>query len=173
VTALSGGQAQRVRFAVALAGRPQVLFLDEPTTGMDVQTRDVFWHTVRRLVDDGLTVLCATHYLAEADKYADRIVMIAGGRIVADGTSAELKAALTSGRTIELVTDDAAALLALDLPEVRTRTQHGRTVRLRTGDADATLATLYRSGVAFRDVTVAGGDLDEVLVAVSQPHEES
>jgi len=173
VTALSGGQAQRVRFAVALAGEPQVLFLDEPTTGMDVETRDIFWHAVRALVDDGLTVLCATHYLAEADKYADRIVMIADGHVVADGTGAELKAALTSGRTIELVTDNTDRLLDVAMPEVSERTVQGRTVRLRTSDADRSLAALYRSQVPFRDVTVTGGDLDEVLMAVSHNEQEN
>jgi ABC-2 type transport system ATP-binding protein len=173
VNALSGGQAQRVRFAVALAGQPRVLFLDEPTTGMDVASRDIFWHAVRALVDNGLTVLCATHYLAEADKYADRIVMIADGRVVADGTGAELKATLTSGRTVELVTDQHERLLALALPEVGARTVQGRTIRLRTADADRTLGVLYRSGVPFRDVTVTGGDLDEVLLAVSHAEQEN
>jgi ABC-2 type transport system ATP-binding protein len=172
VITLSGGQAQRVRFAVALAGEPHVLFLDEPTTGMDVETRDIFWQTVRALVNDGLTVLCATHYLAEADKYADRIVMIAEGRVMADGTGAELKATLTSGRIVELVTEDPRRLLDLELPGVSNRSTRGRTVRLHTSDADRTLAALYHSQIPFRDVTVTGGDLDEVLLAVSHHEQE-
>jgi ABC-2 type transport system ATP-binding protein len=172
VTALSGGQAQRVRFAVAVAGNPRVLFLDEPTTGMDVETRELFWTTVRHLADTGITVIFATHYLTEADKYADRVVMIARGRIVADGTATHLKAHLSSDRIIELTTDDPAALQQLKLPSHPVLEVHGSTVRIRTHDTDRVLAALYRSGVSFSDITVAGGDLDDVLRSVSHEQED-
>ena len=88
----SGGQQQRLRFAMALLPEPELLILDEPTTGMDVEGRRDFWTAIRADAERGRTVLFATHYLEEADAYADRIVLVSRGRIVADGTAAEIKA---------------------------------------------------------------------------------
>jgi ABC-2 type transport system ATP-binding protein len=88
VDALSGGQAQRVRFAVAMAGRPDLLFLDEPTVAMDFRARRQFWKSVKA---EGNTVVFATHYLDEADEYADRVIVIDKGRVAADGTPAEIR----------------------------------------------------------------------------------
>ena len=99
VERLSGGQQQRVRFAMAIAGDPELLFLDEPTTGFDVDTRRRFWQSMRTYAADGRTVLFATHYLEEADGAADRIVVMQHGRIVADGTAAAIKAG-TGTRTV-------------------------------------------------------------------------
>src|SRR6478736_9515679 len=95
----SGGEQQRLRFAMALLSDPALLLLDEPTTGMDVEGRRAFWSAIRRDAEQGRTVLFATHYLEEADLYADRIVLISNGTIVADGTGSEIKA-LASGRTV-------------------------------------------------------------------------
>src|SRR5204863_10142497 len=89
--ALSGGEAQRVRFALAIAGDPELLFLDEPTVAMDVETRRAFWADMREFAAEGRTILFATHYLEEADQVADRIVVLDRGRIVADGTAAATK----------------------------------------------------------------------------------
>src|SRR5690349_23166240 len=110
----SGGEQQRLRFAMALLSDPALLLLDEPTTGMDVEGRRTFWSTIREDAAKGRTVLFATHYLEEADQYADRIVLISQGRIVADGTGAEIKA-LASGRTVRATLPDAdtAALAGL------------------------------------------------------------
>jgi ABC-2 type transport system ATP-binding protein len=91
VDKLSGGQAQRVRFAMAIAGDPRLLVLDEPTAALDVDARRQLWAVIRDWADQGKTVLFSTHYLEEADRYADRIVMIAGGRVVADGRGDQLK----------------------------------------------------------------------------------
>src|SRR3954453_6544928 len=99
VDALSGGQRQRVLLAVALAGAPPLLVLDEPTSAMDVAARQSFWTTMRALAGRGHTVVFATHHLDEADAVADRVVVISDGRVVADGTAAEIKAGV-SGRTI-------------------------------------------------------------------------
>ena len=99
VEALSGGQRQRVLLALALAGAPPLLLLDEPTSAMDIEGRRGFWTTMRGLAGRGHTVVFATHHLDEADAVADRVVVIAGGRIVADGSTAEVKAGV-SGRTI-------------------------------------------------------------------------
>src|SRR5918912_4221365 len=89
---LSGGQTQRVRFAVALVGDPQLLVLDEPTVALDVEARRAFWATMRELAGTGKTIIFATHYLEEADAFADRIVLLARGQVVADGAPTEIKA---------------------------------------------------------------------------------
>ena len=99
VAKCSGGEQQRLRFAMALLSDPALLLLDEPTTGMDVEGRRSFWTAIREDAQQGRTVLFATHYLEEADLYADRIVLISNGSIVADGTGSEIKA-LASGRTV-------------------------------------------------------------------------
>src|SRR3954463_10305275 len=119
----SGGEQQRLRFAMALLSDPALLLLDEPTTGMDVEGRRAFWSAIRSDAAKGRTVLFATHYLEEADQYADRIVLISQGRIVADGSAAEIKA-LASGRTVRATLPDAdttalAALAGVDNIEVR------------------------------------------------------
>ena len=108
---LSGGQAQRLRYALAIMPDPELLILDEPTVAMDVEIRRAFWASMRDFVAGGRTVLFATHYLDEADAEADRIVVLAEGRIVADGNGAEIKSQV-AGRTISVAADgvDRAAL---------------------------------------------------------------
>src|SRR3954470_777830 len=101
----SGGEQQRLRFAMALLPDPALLLLDEPTTGMDVEGRRAFWSAIRADAEKGRTVLFATHYLEEADQYADRIILISHGRIVADGTGSEIKA-LAAGRTVRATLTD-------------------------------------------------------------------
>ena len=91
VDRLSGGEAQRVRFAIAIAGDPDLVFLDEPTVAMDVETRRAFWADMRRSAAGGRTILFATHYLEEADEIADRVIVLDHGRIVADGTGRSIR----------------------------------------------------------------------------------
>src|SRR4051794_6892406 len=119
----SGGQQQRLRFALALLSDPDLLILDEPTTGMDVQGRRDFWSAIRSDAARGRTTVFATHYLEEADAYADRIVLVRHGRVVADGTAAEIKA-MASGRTVRATLPNAdveslAALTGVDAVDVR------------------------------------------------------
>src|SRR3954447_1099482 len=126
VAKCSGGEQQRLRFAMALLSDPALLLLDEPTTGMDVEGRRTFWTAIRRDAEQGRTVLFATHYLEEADQYADRIVLISHGRIVAHGTGSEIKA-LPSGRTGRATlpgadTDSLTALEGVTGVEVRGET---------------------------------------------------
>src|SRR3954465_14655440 len=135
----SGGQQQRLRFAMALLPEPELLILDEPTTGMDVEGRRAFWTAIRADAERGRTVLFATHYLEEADAYADRVVLVSRGRVVADGTSAEIRA-MSSGRRIsatwtDVSTADAVALRAL--PGVEDVELRGDTVLVTAGDSDA------------------------------------
>ncbi len=101
-SSLSGGQQRRLGFALALAGDPEVIFLDEPTVGMDVTSRQLFWDTVRAMAGRGRTIVLTTHYLDEADSVADRIVVINNGKLIADGTPSEIKAE-TTGRVISFI----------------------------------------------------------------------
>jgi ABC-2 type transport system ATP-binding protein len=166
VEQLSGGQTQRVRFALALAGQPELLFLDEPTAALDVEARRAFWQSVRTIAEQGTTVLFATHYLDEADANASRIIVASHGRIMADGTPSQIKA-YTSVRTIRfsMPGPDTAALLRL--PGVTDAVASGDAVTIRSGDADATLPALYALGRPVRGLEVGGGGLEEALIALT------
>jgi ABC-2 type transport system ATP-binding protein len=166
VEQLSGGQTQRVRFALALAGRPELLFLDEPTTALDVEARRHFWQLVQTIAEQGTTVLFATHYLDEADANASRIIVISRGRVLADGTPAHIKAH-TATRTIRSTMPAPDPSLLLGLPGVTDVSVHGDAVTIRSADADATLPALYALGLPVRGLEVGGGGLEEALVALT------
>ncbi|GGL95352.1 ABC transporter ATP-binding protein [Nakamurella endophytica] len=167
-TKLSGGQAQRVRFALALVPDPELLVLDEPTVAMDVEVRRSFWSSMRELVADGRTVLFATHYLEEADDFADRVLVLAGGRVVADGTGAQIKAAV-SGRTVSAVIPDVegsrSSLSAL--PGVLRVEQVGPRVLLHCSDSDAALRALLAAEPRAHDIEVSAGDLEDAFLALT------
>jgi ABC-2 type transport system ATP-binding protein len=144
VERLSGGQVQRVRYALAITGAPELLFLDEPTVGMDVQARRAFWRGVRDLADRGTSILFAIHYLEEADDNADRIVVLVGGKVVADGPVTQIKAGIGSRHVRATVAAGHDGLLR-DLPGVRDLERHGESVLLESADADATVRALFAS----------------------------
>ncbi|MEU4926599.1 ABC transporter ATP-binding protein [Streptomyces yokosukanensis] len=171
VNKLSGGQAQRVRFALATAGDSDLIILDEPTTGMDVSARQAFWATMREQADQGRTVLFATHYLEEADAIADRVLVLHRGRLLADGTAAEIKAKAGARRVaFDLEGDiDGAALRAL--PFLTSIDISGQTVRIQSSDADATVHALYGLGVYPRNLEVAGLGLEQAFVAITEAEE--
>ncbi|MFD8077573.1 ABC transporter ATP-binding protein [Streptomyces sp. NPDC059718] len=173
VDKLSGGQEQRVRFALATAGASDLLVLDEPTTGMDVSARQAFWEAMRGQVKQGRTVLFATHYLEEADAVADRVLVLQGGRLVADGTAAEIKARAGVRRIVfDLDTPpDETALRAL--PRVTDVEITGRTVRIRSTDADATVHAVYAAGLYPRHLEVAGLGLEQAFLAITESSKES
>lgn len=173
VDKLSGGQEQRVRFALATAGASDLLVLDEPTTGMDVSARQAFWEAMRGQVKQGRTVLFATHYLEEADAVADRVLVLQGGRLVADGTAAEVKARAGVRRIVfDLDTPpDEPALRAL--PRVTDVEVTGRTVRIRSTDADATVHAVYAAGLYPRHLEVTGLGLEQAFLAITEPSKES
>lgn len=180
VDKLSGGQAQRVRFALATAGDSDLIVLDEPTTGMDVTTRQAFWATMREQADQGRTVLFATHYLEEADAIADRVLVLHRGRLLADGTAAEIKAKAGTRRISFDLADDPVDEAALrELPFLTTLTvSHsgsaagsGRTVRIQSSDADATVHALYGLGLYPRNLEVAGLGLEQAFVAITTAEE--
>ncbi|WP_310964151.1 ABC transporter ATP-binding protein [Nocardioides terrisoli] len=161
----SGGEQQRLRFALALLPDPALLLLDEPTTGMDVEGRRAFWSTIREDAQLGRTVLFATHYLEEADQYADRIVLVSHGRVVADGSGSEIKA-LASGRTVRATWEnvDTSALSALggvDSVEVR-----GDQVFVHTKDSDAVARHLLTQTSA-RDLEITAKGIEDAFLSLT------
>jgi ABC-2 type transport system ATP-binding protein len=163
VDRLSGGQTQRLRFALAIASQPEVLVLDEPTAAMDVEARHAFWANMRTYASAGRTVLFATHYLEEAEAFASRVVVLAHGRIVADGTVEELKQTV-SLRTVRFRSADAPYDALARLPGVRQVALDGAAVTLRTGDADATVRGLVGGGIAWREIEVQSANLEDVFM---------
>jgi ABC-2 type transport system ATP-binding protein len=162
---LSGGQTQRARFALAIAGEPDVLALDEPTAALDVEGRRDFWANMREYTSAGRTVLFATHYLEEAEAFATRVVIVARGRIVADGSVAELKRNF-GVHTVRFTCADENISALERLPGVRNMERRGATVTLSTTDADATTRALLASGVDWRDLEVQSASLDDIFVTL-------
>ncbi|GAB3915374.1 ABC transporter ATP-binding protein [Microlunatus endophyticus] len=163
---LSGGQAQRLRFALAIMADPDLLILDEPTVAMDVELRRAFWASMRTLSDGGRTVLFATHYLQEADQIADRIVVLDRGRIVADGTSAEIKSRV-AGKMIMVAEDGLRAEELASLPAVTSVDRRSRRVALHTTDSDLTLRALVARFPAAHDIGIVSADLEEAFLALT------
>ncbi|GII58080.1 ABC transporter ATP-binding protein [Planotetraspora thailandica] len=164
VDKLSGGQAQRVRFAMALIGDPGLIVLDEPTAALDVEARREFWNGMRTLAGRGKTILFSTHHLGEADEQADRFVVIDRGRVVADGTSTEIKKIVAL--TTVSVTAPAEVGWLGDLPGVRRMEVRGDRAHLRSADPDATVMALAEAG-AVRNLEVAPAGLEDAFVALT------
>ena len=163
---LSGGETQRVRFAVSIVSDPDLLVLDEPTVAMDVSARHGFWDAMRAFAARGKTVLFATHYLEEADAWADRIVLMARGQVVADGPTGEIKA-MVGQRTIRatLPTADLAALG--NLPGVTAVERHGKTVVLSCARSDEALRALLETEPEACDIEVAGAGLEAAFLQLT------
>ncbi|GIJ73282.1 ABC transporter ATP-binding protein [Virgisporangium ochraceum] len=162
---LSGGQRQRVRFAMALVADPDLIVLDEPTTGLDVEARRAFWTAMRAETAKGRTVLFATHYLDEADAYADRVVLMRQGQVIADGSPAHVKS-LVSGRTIRATVPGAHLAELAGLPGVDRAETRGSTVLLTCTDSDAALRALLTRTQA-RDVEVSAHGLEDAFLALT------
>ncbi|MEV3853332.1 ABC transporter ATP-binding protein [Streptomyces sp. NPDC050095] len=165
VDKLSGGQTQRVRFAVALAGNPSLIVLDEPTAALDVEARHAFWASMRAHTRRGHTVLFSTHYLEEADANADRIVVIDHGRVVADGSGDELRKA-GGGSLVSFDLAGRASAGLSTLPGVLSVEIRGDRARLRTGDSDATVIALAALDLV-RNLEVAPASLDDAFMALT------
>src|SRR5215471_13163502 len=166
VDGLSGGELQRARFALAICGDPELLILDEPTVGLDVPSQRSFWQTVHAFAAEGRAVIFATHYLAEAEENAERVIVLNRGRIVADGPVTDIRHAAAT-RQVRFNAPHARPEILGKLPAVqRVRTTSG-TVILDSTDADATVRGLYQSSIAFSglEVTVAG--LEEAFLALT------
>jgi ABC-2 type transport system ATP-binding protein len=163
---LSGGQTQRTRFALAMVSNPELLVLDEPTVALDVEARHAFWTTMREFAARGKTVIFATHYLEEADAYADRVVLMSLGRVVADGPPTEIKARV--GRRVlraTLVDPDAGTLAAL--PGVARVERRGDSIELQCTDSDAAVRALLVAFPTARDIEIRGAGLEEAFLELT------
>jgi ABC-2 type transport system ATP-binding protein len=166
VDRLSGGQTQRVRFALAICGKSELIVLDEPTTAMDVETRRLFWDSMKAEVAEGRTLLFATHYLEEADQAADRILVINRGRLLADGTPAEIKAK-AGARRITFHLDRVDEEFLLGLPGLANLEVRRDFVQIQTSDSDATLYAVLDAGLRPRDIEVTGLGLEQAFLAIT------
>jgi ABC-2 type transport system ATP-binding protein len=163
--ALSGGQKQRALFALAICGNPELLFLDEPTVGMDVESRRRFWETVRALADSGRAILLTTHYLEEADALASRIVVINRGRVIADARPDEIKAS-AADRQVTCRTQLTLAELR-ELPGVTRVDALADGVRLMTTQAEATTRELLVRDHSVAALEVRGAGLEDAFLALT------
>ena len=163
---LSGGQRQRVLFALALCGDPDLLFLDEPTVGLDVESRRMIWDEIRKLVARGKTVLLTTHYLQEADALADRIAVINQGTIIAEGTPAEIKSQ-TSGKRIRCVTRIETADLRR-IPGVSEVTEDRDAVEIHAREAETVVRELLNRDAQLSGLEITSAGLEEAFLALTQ-----
>lgn len=166
--ALSGGQARRVQYALAICGRPALLVLDEPTAAMDRASRQALWATVRHAADDGTAVLLTSHDLEEADALADRVVVMDQGRIVADDSPATLRAR-AGGSVIRCRTALASSTLRT-LPAVREAGTEGGDQRIVTADAVATVRALCAADPALAQLRIADAALEDAIATLLAPN---
>ena len=166
VDRLSGGQTQRVRFALAICGQAELIVLDEPTAAMDVETRRVFWSSMRDEVAQGRTLLFATHYLEEADQAADRILVINRGRLLADGTPAEIKARAGAKR-LSFRLDNVDEQFLLGLPALVNLEVRHDFVQIQSSDSDATLYAILDAGYRPHELEVSSLGLEQAFIAIT------
>ncbi|GAA0941969.1 ABC transporter ATP-binding protein [Nonomuraea longicatena] len=164
VGGLSGGQKRRLAVALAFAGNPRLVFLDEPTTGLDVEARLTLWDGIRAFHDDGGTVVLTSHYLEEVEALAKRVVVVAQGRVLADDTVRAVRE-MAGVHRVSFVADPVSELP--ELPGVLAHTVEDGRVRLVTGDADRLVVSLVRSGVAFSGLEVRPTSLEEAFLALT------
>jgi ABC-2 type transport system ATP-binding protein len=169
---LSGGQTQRTRLAVALVANPELLVLDEPTVALDVEGRRSFWATMRAFAERGKTVLFATHYLEEADEYADRAVLMAHGKVVADGPTTAIKA-MVGTRTIRATLPHADLDELAALPGVANAERRGEAVVLSCSDSDAAVRALLAEYPEAKDIEITGAGLEQAFVQLTGGEEEA
>ncbi len=166
VKSLSGGQRQRLYFALAISGNPEVLFLDEPTVGLDVDSRRSFWTQVRGAVEAGKTVILTTHYLEEADALADRIVVIDQGTVIVEGTAASIKSRVARKR-MHFDTDTPLRPGLLDDLSTSQLEVSGRTVDLLSPEPEAVLRQVFGAGYEVSNLEVVGADLEEAFLEIT------
>jgi ABC-2 type transport system ATP-binding protein len=163
---LSGGQKQRVLFALAICGDPDLLFLDEPTVGLDVEARRMLWDEIRRLVDRGKTVVLTTHYLQEADALADRVAVLHQGEIIAQGTPAEIKAQ-TGGKKIRCITRLDLNFL-WQIPGVTEVRNDREAIEIHASEAEPVVRELLTRDAQLSGLEVSSAGLEEAFLALTQ-----
>jgi ABC-2 type transport system ATP-binding protein len=183
VSTYSGGMRRRLDLAMTLIGAPEIIFLDEPTTGLDPRSRRTMWDIVRGLVSDGTTVFLTTQYLEEADELADRVAILDGGRLVAEGTPAELKARIPGGHIDLTFVDRTAYHAAAGVLDASARDEQSLALQVATDGSVATVRRVLReldeAGVEVESLSIHTPDLDDVFLALtgrpptSEPEEVS
>jgi len=168
---LSGGQRQRLYFALAVCGDPEVIFFDEPTVGMDVESRRAFLDTIREFGREGKTIMLTTHYLEEADQLAERVIVIDRGVVIADATPVEIKSSVVGKRVSFTSPLPLSAADLAGLPHSRLDIDKER-VRFFSNDPEAVLRELFRRGVEIHDLEVVGADLEEAFLALTTEAEK-
>ena len=163
---LSGGEKQRLYFALCIVGDPELLFLDEPTVGLDVESRRRFWESIREMHRRGKTIVLTTHYLEEADALAGRIVVIDKGEVVAEGTPAEIKARV-GGKVIRFRSLALTEALLSQLPDIQRTEREGDAFTLYSTQPEDVLESLFRQGVKVQELEVVGAGLEEAFVALT------
>ena len=163
---LSGGQQRRVQFAVALCGRPELLFLDEPTTGMDTESREQFWKTIRELVAQGCAVLLTAHYLEEAEALADRVGVLAQGRLVAEDSIAAIRGRVGQ-RQIRCISNLAEEQVRA-WPQVHSAQREGEWLRIVAAQAEPVLRSLLAADSGLRELEVQRAGLAEALQTITR-----
>jgi len=162
---LSGGQKRQAQFALAICGRPRLLFLDEPTTGLDVTARETMWATVRQLVTGGASIVLTTHYIEEAEALADRVVVMAKGRQIAEGTVAEIRALVIRKRVACATALEAAAVEAW--PNVAAAVRDGAHLTIVTTDAEGLVRRLLAADPKLSDLEVRRAGLSEAFAELT------
>ncbi|MEP7326577.1 MAG: ABC transporter ATP-binding protein [Gemmatimonadota bacterium] len=170
-SALSGGQKQRLLFALAIAGNPDLLFLDEPTVGLDVEARRTFWTQVRKLVAEGRTVLLTTHYLEEADALADQIVVLNHGQVIARGTPAEIKSR-AAARRVRCVTRLSVNEVRA-LPGVQDVRQDRNAIEIFSSSAEPLVRALLDRDTTLSELEVSNAGLEEAFLTLTRSSEEA
>jgi len=168
--ALSGGQKRRLAVALALVGRPRLVVLDEPTTGLDVEGRHALWEALREYHASGAAVVVTSHYLEEIEALAQRVVVIGGGTVLADDSLAAVLARVhvrRVGFSLAAATADDDAATVMRLPGVRDVSRDGDRVHLLAADADALVRALVTGGIDFRGLEVRGASLEEAFLALT------
>ena len=171
VGSLSGGQRQRLYFVLAICGDPDILFLDEPTAGLDVEARHRFWEQIRAFVKQGKTILLTTHYLEEADALAERIILIDHGQIRADASPAALKAMATNTRVVFDVSEPLQPEFFAQLPvqQLELRERH---ISFLTPKLETVLRALFTHPVEITNLAITGASLEEAIIHLTQDQSE-
>lgn len=162
-TKLSGGQKRRLTFGLAIIGNPELLFLDEPTTGMDVTSRKIFWEKINTLKEQGKTIILTTHYLEEIEKVATRILLMKQGALVHDGTLASIQAEMLQNKLTFQLLDNKDEAKLTDLPYVSTIEKEEEQITLYSSNSDETLIELLAAKIKFRDLLIIPGNLETVF----------
>ncbi len=165
---LSGGQKQRLLFALAICGNPKLLFLDEPTVGMDISSRKALWRAIENLKESGTSILLTTHYLEEADRLSDRIVMLSRGKIVREGTPSQIKSQINTKKIRFQCSSSISELAAIKHIEKATQLKGEHNYfELESSNAEAALQEIFEHNIAIKDLTIVGAALEDAFEIIN------